>query len=235
MSGDGSRVSGYSKLPPAGAYRVHRAGLKDMVAAYLRDLIFNGHLLPGERIDQDAVADTMGVSKLPVREALITLEAAALVDIVPRRGAFVARITRDDLTDHYRVFASIEMIATERAAALLSETDIAALRVNIAAMRNSPDGATRERCNYDFHRVINRAGGSRRLRVLIRGLEAMMFADFDQSVDGWTRQAAADHDKIVDALRRRDGSSAAQHMQQHIIDGGAYAIAILDHRGFWKT
>lgn len=227
-------VTPHEKLPPpAAAHQVHRPSLKDTVATYIRDLIFNGHLLRGERIDQDAVAEILGVSKLPVREALITLEAAALVDIVPRRGSFVAQITKDDLVDHYRIYASIEMIAAERAAETLNGADLDALRRNITAMRETPEGAAREKLNNDFHRVINKAGGSRRLHVLIKGLEAMMFADFYRAGDGWTDRAIDDHQKIVDALEQRDGKTAAEIMRRHIIDGGAHAIAILEHRGFW--
>lgn len=220
--------------PPAAAHQVHRSSLKDTVAAYIRDLIFNGYLMPGERIDQDAVAETLGVSKLPVREALITLEAAALVDIIPRRGSFVAQITKDDLVDHYRIYASIEMIATERAAETLNPADLEALYRNIKAMRTSPDGAVREKLNHDFHRIINKAGGTRRLDVLIKGLEAMMFADFYRADDGWTDRAATDHQRIAEALERHDGKTAAEHMRQHIIDGGAYAIDVLEQRGFWQ-
>ena len=226
----------HAKLPPpAAAHQVHRPSLKDAAAAYIRDLIFNGHLLPGERIDQDAVAETLGVSKLPVREALITLEAAALVDIVPRRGSFVAQITKDDLVDHYRIYASIEMIAAERAAETLNSAGIETLRRNITEMRTTPDGAAREKLNHDFHRIINQAGGSRRLHVLIKGLEAMMFADFYRADDGWTGRAADDHHKIAEALERHDGATAAETMRRHIIDGGAYAIAVLEQRGFWRT
>lgn len=228
-------VSPQAKLPPpAASHQVHRASLKDTVAAYVRDLIFNGHLLPGERIDQDAVAEVLGVSKLPVREALITLEAAALVDIVPRRGAFVARITKDDLIDHYRIYASIEVIATERAAETLTSTDLENLRKNIAAMRSADTGSARERLNHEFHRVINRAGGSRRLHVLIKGLEAMMFAHFYSQDDGWTENAADDHVQILAALERGEGQLAAEHMRRHIVSGGEHAIAVLERRGFWE-
>jgi DNA-binding GntR family transcriptional regulator len=220
--------------PPAAAHQVRHPSLKDTVAAYIRDLIFSGHLMPGERIDQDAVAEILGVSKLPVREALITLEAAALVDIVPRRGSFVAQITKDDLVDHYRIYASIEMIAAERAAETLNSAALEALQRNAAEMRASSDGAVREKLNHDFHRIINKAGGSRRLHVMIKGLEAMMFADFYRANDGWTDRAAADHEKIAEALARRDGETAAEHMREHIVDGGTYAIAVLEQRGFWQ-
>lgn len=224
----------HEKLPPpAAAHQVHRPSLKDTAATYIRDLIFNGYLLRGERIDQDAVAEILGVSKLPVREALITLEAAALIDIVPRRGSFVAQITKDDLVDHYRIYASIEMIATERAAETLETVDFEALHQNIAGMRTSSDGAVREKLNHDFHRIINKAGGSRRLRVLIKGLEAMMFADFYRAGEGWSDRATDDHQKIAEALEQRDGKTASEVMRQHIVDGGAHAIAILDQRGFW--
>jgi DNA-binding GntR family transcriptional regulator len=226
----------HAKLPaPAAAHQVRRPSLKDTVGLYIRDLIFNGHLLPGERIDQDAVAETLGVSKLPVREALITLESAALVDVVPRRGAFVAHITKDDLIDHYRIYASISMIAAERAAETLTPADLKELQRNAKQMRKASTGSDREKLNHEFHRIINKAGGSRRLRVLLRGLETMMFAEFYRDDnDGWSDTAVEDHAEILAALERGDEAGAAEHMRLHIVNGGAHTIAILEQRGFWN-
>jgi DNA-binding GntR family transcriptional regulator len=213
---------------------VRRTSLKDAVGLYIRDLIFNGDLVPGERIDQDAVAETLGVSKLPVREALIQLESAALVDVVPRRGAFVAHITKDDLIDHYRIYASISMIAAERAAEKLDLAGFENLRRNVEQMRNASTGSDREKLNHEFHRIINKAGGSRRLLVLLRGLETMMFAEFYRDDnDGWSDTAVEQHAEILAELERGNASGVAEHMRLHIISGGDHAIAILEQRGFW--
>jgi DNA-binding GntR family transcriptional regulator len=77
--------------------------LKHAVASLIRERIFSGGLRPGSRVDQDALAEAFGVSTMPVREALISLEAEALVVNVPRRGSYVADLTRDDVRDHYRI------------------------------------------------------------------------------------------------------------------------------------
>lgn len=222
------------KLPaPDPVHQVRQRSLKHTVELYIRDLIFNGHLLPGERIDQDAIADTLGVSKLPVREALAMLETAALVDVIPRRGAFVARISRDDLIDHYRIYASISAIAAERAAAKLDSAALAGLKHNVAEMDAATSADDREKLNHEFHRIINKAGGSRRLHVLLRSLETMMFGEFYRDDSGWSAQAVADHASILEALERGDGKAAAEHMDRHIVDGGTHAISLLEQQGFW--
>lgn len=218
-------------LPAAPSFQ--RANLKDAVASYVRDLIFSGHLKPGAKVDQDAVAEALGVSKLPVREALIMLEAAALVEIAPRRGAFVAPLTRDDMRDHYRIYAAVCGIAAERAATVMDDTTIAALRESVARMRRPRPGDDLEALNDDFHRLINKSGGSRRLGAVLRGLSALMFGEF-QTTSTWGPVAARQHAEIAAAIESHDGEAAARLMTSHIVEGGEHAIALLEDRGFWS-
>ena len=81
--------------------------LKDSAADYLREQILTGQLTPGTKIDQDEISAALGISRLPVREALIQLANEGLVDAVPRRGAFVASLERADIVDHYRVSSGL--------------------------------------------------------------------------------------------------------------------------------
>lgn len=212
---------------------VQRSNLKDAVAAYIRDLIFSGHLRPGAKIDQDAVAQVLGVSKLPVREALIVLESAALVEVAPRRGAFVAQLTRDDLRDHYQVYGSVSAIAAERAASVMEPATVELLRTNVSRMRRPRPDDDLERLNHEFHRLINKTGGSRRLDAVLRGLSAMMFGEFFQTASSWGRVAAKQHSEIHAAIKDHDCATAGRLMRQHIVDGGEHAISLLEQRGFW--
>ncbi|MQA01778.1 MAG: FCD domain-containing protein [Streptosporangiales bacterium] len=213
---------------------VQRSNLKDAVASYIRDLIFSGHLGPGAKIDQDAVAQVLGVSKLPVREALIVLESAALVEVAPRRGAFVAPLTRDDLRDHYRIYGAVSAIAAERAASVMEPATVELLRKNVTRMCKPQPDDDLEQLNHDFHRLINKSGGSRRLDAVLRSLSAMMFGEFFQTASEWGRVAAKQHDGICTAIKDHDGEAAARLMRQHIVEGGEYAISLLEQRGFWE-
>ena len=233
-----SAEDGGARLPevlwPPLMHHISRRTLKDTVALYIRDLIFSGRLKPGSRIDQDAIAAQLGVSKLPVREALITLESAALVHIQPRRGAFVADLSRQDLVDHYRIYAAVSLIAAESAALTLTRSQIEDLRRNVETMSNATLGSDREELNRSFHRMINKAGGSRRVQVMLRSMETMVFGEFHAEDAGWNDEAVVGHAQILDALERGDGKAAGEEIRRHIEDGGAHVIAMLERRGFWS-
>ena len=79
-----------------------RRNLAEDVSDHIRDGILTGRLRPGTRIDQDAIAQEFGVSRLPVREALIAWDQERLVRTIARRGAYVQRLERDDIADHYQ-------------------------------------------------------------------------------------------------------------------------------------
>ena len=96
---------------------MRRGNLADEVADHIRDSILTGRLRPGTRIDQDAIAKDMGVSRLPVREALISLDQEGLVRTLPRRGAYVERVQREDIADHYQLFGTVAGLAAARAVA----------------------------------------------------------------------------------------------------------------------
>jgi len=101
-----------------------RRNLAEDVAEYIRASIMSGALLPGERIDQDAIAAELGVSRLPVREALISLDKEGLIRNLPRRGAFVAEMDREDVLDHYQLFGQVAGLAAARAAARMTADEV---------------------------------------------------------------------------------------------------------------
>ncbi|MFZ9017431.1 MAG: GntR family transcriptional regulator, partial [Ilumatobacteraceae bacterium] len=92
--------------PEADRFR-RRGGLADEVAAYVRGLILTGSLKPGTKIDQDAICEALGVSRSPVREAIVILGQEGLLDVTPRRGASVAQLTPDDIVDHYALVGAV--------------------------------------------------------------------------------------------------------------------------------
>lgn len=219
----------------AGSHRepLGRRNLKEEVAARLRELIFSGQLKPGSKIDQDELAERLGVSKLPVREALITLESEALVRNVPRRGAFVAPLDRQDVMDHYTIFGMVAGLAAARATTALTEADLDHLGDLAERMERSSSPAEQEELNFRFHRLINRAGGSQRLRSVLLLLGASLPTRFFLFHPGWGDVAHRDHRRILEAFRRRDAEAARREMERHLRDSAEYAVGILEQRGFW--
>ncbi|GAA5146040.1 GntR family transcriptional regulator [Microbacterium pseudoresistens] len=210
--------------------------LKQEVAKFLRDEIFSGALTPGARIDQDALAESIGVSRLPVREALITLEMEGMVTNVPRRGSFVAPLAPDDIRDHFEMYGVLSGVAAARAAASPSDSLIDELAATSDLMRRGTDPVELDTLNFRFHRLLNRAGGSRRLLSVLRLLSDNMPTHFFTSNNEWEfRERTFDeHDRIVDAVRNRDSSAVAAAVVEHFRHVGEQAVRSLTAVGFWN-
>ncbi|MQA82080.1 MAG: FCD domain-containing protein [Streptosporangiales bacterium] len=208
--------------------------LKEVVAGRLRHAIFSGGLKPNQRIDQDLMAMEFGVSKLPVREALISLENEGLVISVPRRGCFVAPLTREDVYDHYVLIGLVEGRAASRAATRMTDEDLALLRDLLDQFNRATDPEEQGRLNFLFHRHINRTGASRRLRSVLRQLTSTMPAKFYEFARDWENKARREHETIFAALSSRSADASEKAMVAHIESGAELAISILEKGGFWS-
>jgi DNA-binding GntR family transcriptional regulator len=209
--------------------------LKHAVASYIRDGVYSGTLKAGERIDQDALAEALGVSKIPIREALISLEAEALVISLPRRGSFVAPLAAQDVLDHFQISGLVAGMATSRAATLLTDAQLDQLEATMTRMDTDLDPARLQELNDDFHRLINDVGGSSRIRSILSLLADGVPSRFYEFAVGWSNIANDAHRKILDALKARDGERAGAAMAEHITEGGHRAVRILEELDFWKT
>jgi len=209
-----------------------RPNLPASVARRLRQDILSGRLAAGSRIDQDKVAGSLGVSRLPVREALINLEREGLVENIPRRGSYVVRLSPSDLLDQYEIFALVSGMAAGRAARRLTDGELAELRALVTEMKSSRDIGLQESANYRFHAIINKAAGSRRLAWLIRLLVSSVPRGYESG--GW-RLAAEHHANIVERLAARDEEGAAAAMRTHILSAGEVAVRALTESGFWNS
>lgn len=217
----------------AASSRRPRATLKDEVAGYIRELILAGEILPGSKIDLDGISDVMGVSKLPVREALIQLESEGLIESRTHRGSYVAMITPDDVRDHYHIFGMISGLAVSRAAATMTDERIAELEGICEAMENTDDPTLQQALNIEFHRLVNREGSSGRLLAVLRYLASSLPGRFYEFVPAWGHDANVHHREIVDLLRSRDGEAAGRAMSEHVRSGSEFAVKTLEERGYW--
>lgn len=206
---------------------------KAMVAERVRQDIFKGRLKPGQKIDQDDLADQLGISKLPVREALILLENEGLVDNYPRRGSYVAALSPDDIRDHYQLIGLVSGLAARRAATLITSESLDHMRSILNRLAQSSDPAEQERLNDDFHRIVNRLGGGRRLQSAIRLFTTTMPRDFFDFTSGWGKESQAAHEKILQALADHDPGAAEKAVQEHMARGAEAAVASLRAAGFW--
>ncbi|GAA4552989.1 GntR family transcriptional regulator [Amycolatopsis samaneae] len=212
---------------------VSRGNLNALAAQEIRRRIFAGELRPGAKIDQDELAEALGISKLPVREALIVLGHEGIVEHVARRGAFVAELTRDDVRDQYRVFGLVSGLAAERAAVNLPPESLRSLADLVERAGAGADPVEQERLNFEFHRLINHGSGSRRLTSILGLLVRTVSHGFYEAHEDWPGKAGEDHRRILDALAARSGPQARAAVEDHFADGAERAVALLEAQGFW--
>ena len=122
-------------MPSTTQRRLKRESSSEQVAGHIRRMIMAGELITGDRLRQDEIADQLGVSRIPVREAIITLDREGWVNFESHRGAFVAGFAADDIRDHYDLRGLIFGLVARRVAETATADDIKALALLLRAMR----------------------------------------------------------------------------------------------------
>ena len=218
-------------LNPSGPRRVVRSNMSAAVRDRIQELIFDGTLKSGARIPQDAIAEELGVSRLPVREAIIALQAEGLVDSEPHRGSFVVPITEEDIEDHYAMYGAIQGLAASRAAKRASDSLIRRLEDLVAEMERAPSAPSTTEAHWAFHSAINQAGGSRRLRTVLRQMAHNLPREVYDLAPSASPQSNLEHRRLIDALRSGDGEAAARTCEEHLSHEGRIVVIELRARG----
>jgi DNA-binding GntR family transcriptional regulator len=213
-----------------------RKKLGEEVAQYLREALMAGRYLPDQRLGVEDLAEELGVSTMPVREALLTLANEGLLVVRPRRGFRVVQLAVQDIEDVYDVHAYLSGRLAERAAAKISDRTAGTLvdlqrRIERAAADKEPL-AVLEQLNFQFHREINRCAKSPRLEWFLRAATRYLPRQFYEDIPEWTQTSTQDHPAIIEALTRHDGDAARQLMAQHVERAGALVVKSLLARGW---
>lgn len=191
---------------------------EEIVADALRRAILRGTFVPGEKLDQQDVADSLGVSRSPVREALRTLAAEELVTIVPHRGAMVTERSVDELRELLFIRVLLEGAAARRAASAMDDIRLAHLAGLIEAAAATDNHEDLLELNNEFHTTVYNAHPQPHLVALIQQLRNKVAPYNRLYLDqpGRKDEAWADHARIYDACRRRDGAAAEQETRRHL-------------------
>ena len=214
-----------------------RLQLSEEVAAHLRDLIMSGTLRPGEFIRLDAVAQTLGVSVTPVREALLLLRGEDVVRLLPRRGFVVAPLSRVDVEDLFDIQAKLAGELASRAVSRITSDDLARLaginRELVTAVK-AEDAEGISHFEYQFHRTLNLTAESRKLAYVLRSASQYLPRHFFTADAHWRRAVNRDHKRILTALREGDADGARSAVETHVLDGRERLLTHLDGVGFWN-
>ena len=192
---------------------------QEAVLAEIRREILSGQWAPGTPIRQDAVASALGVSRVPVREALKILEGEGQVTYVPHKGYVVRELDADELVELYRLRELLEAEAIRSAVPKLTEEDLAAMKDAMVRMEglDHSDLAALADHNREFHGVLLNAAGMPRLQHFLRLLRdaADVYRVLLYSDESTLAQTAAEHREIYAACAERDTERVIELHDQH--------------------
>ncbi|OYX71444.1 MAG: GntR family transcriptional regulator [Rhizobiales bacterium 32-66-11] len=198
-----------------------RHSLHETLVAPLRDMILQGELRPGEKVPEEQLCAHFGVSRTPIREALKVLAAEGVLQILPHRGAIVARITEAQVEELFPIMASLEALAGTLACRNATDAQIAQVRALHDQMMvdfRAGDEPAYLKLNRRIHDATFEMAGNATLasfyhQVLTR-IHACRFV-MRKSPEHW-RQAVTEHEQMIAALEARDGPALSKLLEEHV-------------------
>lgn len=195
--------------------------LRDVVFITLREAILKGDIEPGERLMELDLANKLGVSRTPIREAIRKLELEGLVKMAPRKGAEVAEITLEDLRDVLEVRKNLEELAVSLACNRATEDDIDRIRkCNAAFIESLSTNNLTKMAEADeaFHDAIYEMTGNKRLIQIINNLREQMYRyrlECIKDVD-MRNTLVEEHNELIEKIKSKNAESAKKIVQIHI-------------------
>lgn len=200
---------------------ITRRTLHDEVAAQLRALIISGELPPGQKVPEVLLCERFGVSRTPMREALKVLASENFVQLLPNRGAIVAKLTRQEIDELFPVMGALEGLAGELACRNMRLKDLVHIRrlhEQMVACFERDDWPGYSKPNRAIHEYIFEMAGNATLSALYQTLllriRNVRFVA-KSSPEGW-KAAIADHVEMIRALEARDGAALSHTLKMHL-------------------
>lgn len=212
--------------------RVGTAAVSDAVYATIREAIVTGVLAPGSRLAEEDLAGQFAVSRTPVREAVLRLEAERLATRAPRRGLIVARVTTEEILDVYVVRQTIDGLAARLAAESARPADLIALGAisdRFAAAASAEDAQSMATINLELHEAICRIGRNELLLFFLQQIHDRVrrFPGTTFVHPGRPRSAVEEHREVLEAIRSRDADQAEALARRHMAAAMTARIALL--------
>jgi DNA-binding GntR family transcriptional regulator len=213
-----------------------QSSLQERVYNELRRALLDDQISAGERVYEADIAQRMGVSRVPVREAVRRLQQDGLLEVRARGGVYVASISAEEVDDVYRLRGAVEGVAAAMAAERASDAELAAIGALIDQLSDgkrrrtlsTTDHSTAVRLADEFHRSIYAASHCDRVHLLLEPLYAqlMRFRKQTLSLPHRAREAEEGHRQVYDAVLTRNPAEAERVMRAHIESA---RIVLLDH------
>lgn len=212
---------------------IERKSTTEIVYDHLKEKILEGSLLPGTRLVEAQVADQMGTSRSPVREALQLLAADGLVDTRSKHGAFVKRLSAEEVWEVYTAREAIEGYVAALAAKRATRADVKRLEAaqeNVLNLARNEDYSATVKADFELHRLIWEQSGHRLLCDILSRLEVQirMFMAVQAPLFHHLYDSVEDHKNVVQAIAEGDADGARESIQEHILKAGRLAVKELE-------
>ena len=200
---------------------IPRAALHEQVAQRLRQMLVEGRIAPGGKLNERELSELLNVSRTPLREAIKMLAAEGLVELLPNRGAIAVSLTEADVLNTFEVMAGLEGMAGELAAQRITPPELAeiqAMQYEMMAAYTRRDLSGYYAVNARIHGAISTAAQNPVLATVYQQVNARLQAlRFRSNQDGekWKR-AVKEHEKMIEALVAHDGAAMRAILEQHL-------------------
>lgn len=213
------------------SHRTPDDSLRVRVLEEVKERIISGQLPDGARLHERHLSQELGVSRVPLREAILNLEAQGLIEVRPRIGAFVKPMTRKYVEDLFMVRLRLEplvasLAATNRTAAQLKHLEVVFREEQKALEAN--DNKAGSLANAEFHLLILRAADSDLLYSIIAPLQSQTQRLFRRTIVNISDLLFHDHQDMLEAIRDQDADLAAELALKHIEGTHAHSISLFD-------
>jgi len=201
--------------------KIEKEPLHIQIADRLREMIMTGALREGDKINENELCASMGVSKTPLREALRVLNVEGLISLIPNRGSYVTRPTIEEIVEMFDVMSLLEGYCARAACVRMSERDFMRIERLHARLEKHFDHRDQDayiRVNNQYHSLIQELAGNRTLNQIVSGLRKKILLYRFKSLNLPQRfeSSIQEHRQLLEAFRQRDGRMAEALMQTHL-------------------
>ena len=202
----------------------------DLVAQQLRQAILRGQLKTDQPLRQDRLADDLGVSKIPVREALAQLKSEGLVTSKSNRGAFVTSLSPEEAAEIYQIRATLETMALTNAIPKLTKVDLARAQSALIMIDAEDDPAKWAELNWAFHSAVYAPAGMPHLLSIIEMLHLNVGRYLVLYLDGmaFQQKSQKEHYALLEACKNREVETAIRVLEQHLSDASSSLESYLE-------
>ena len=202
--------------------RVQRASLSQQAADALRQQIYRHELIPGQRLDETVLAEALGISRTPLREALKVLSTEGLVDLQTHKGCYVTELTLADLEEIFPIMALLEGLVAREVANKATPAQLKKLDDLHSKLERHAANVHIDRyyeTNYLFHETLQQVAGNRWLQGVIDDLRKLLKLSRHRSLklEGRLAASLAEHRALMQALHDGKAEEAERVMRQHLL------------------